>query len=471
MAGLTTFAIAYDNSTASEGNDRLSSSFTMVIDMYGNIVSLAPTMHDLQDGGLHANDYHFIAFKPYELDPSYMMGVVDSGTTEYGPAYLWNWKEDKAKKYVPLMDGNMYINCHDIQVRMRKNETSDAFWVPKTSPSRDGIELVGQDGTTVMSYLWNLDYVSDPNHVQLIEEDTVAIVSSRITNSVLRIRLGTSARDSVIEWIMNGHNSTVELYDEFGTLYKGGNSPDWLFESQHNAEYMGDDLIYLVDDTERDTALGKGITSSKLNASSVMIIRVKNSTESGDYVGRVVWRYDLGVEMGIYGDFDKLFTGNALAAYWNQHPATAYIDAQAFVEEITMDKEVAWSAHIYGNNTMKGGQGMEGDVMAGWRIYSAERFYERPTISHITCDDSAAKNAWVTFKVHNNFRENNLKPGSYSVTSSNGDHTTSGTFNFHPYWSDNDLEVSVKGANVECDGLVIEVTNHFDQSTSKTVKG
>ena len=86
MAGLTTFAIAYDNSTASEGNDMLSSSFTMVIDMYGNIVSLAPTMYDLQDVG---GDYHFIAFKPYELDPSYMMGVADSGTTEYGPAYLW----------------------------------------------------------------------------------------------------------------------------------------------------------------------------------------------------------------------------------------------------------------------------------------------------------------------------------------------------------------------------------------------
>ena len=32
---------------------------------------------------------HFIALKPYELDPSYMIGVADMGTTEHGPAYLW----------------------------------------------------------------------------------------------------------------------------------------------------------------------------------------------------------------------------------------------------------------------------------------------------------------------------------------------------------------------------------------------
>jgi len=114
------------------------------------------------------------------------------------------------------------------------------------------IEPDGTDGTVLKEYLWDHWFVNDPNHVQLIEEDTVAIVSSRVNNCVLRVRLGTGTDDSEIEWIMNGKNSTMLLYDFNGTVYE----PDgaYLFESQHNAEYMGDDMYYVVNDGERIAA-------------------------------------------------------------------------------------------------------------------------------------------------------------------------------------------------------------------------
>jgi len=197
-----------------------------------------------------------------------------------------------------------------------------------------------------------------------------------------------------------------------------------------------------------------------------MIIKVKsaNLTEASEYnySAHVIWEYDLGLSMDIYGDFDKLFTGNALAAYWNDGRNTPDIEAQAFIEELTMDKQVAWSCHIFGNNSFK-----DGNELGGWRVYSAERFYERPTISHIACEEED-ETAKVKFNVHNNFRENNLKPGNFSVTSSDGLDVTSGTFNFHPYWSDNNLEVSVAGGS-GCEGISIEVTNHFGQSTTKNI--
>ena len=257
----------------------------------------------------------------------------------------------------------------------------------------------------------------------------------------------------------------------------------YLFESQHNGEYMGDNTYYLVNDGERvAAATGGSISSSKLNSSSLMIIKVKSdSTDASgyNYSAHVIWEYDLGLSMGVYGDFDKLFTGNALAAYWNGewcvrgvvcgawcahstlfvalpistsrfthsdsselhrtvlvvvrarrtlllvsnevHPLvkltplspfpdgrnTPDIDAQAFIEELTMDKQVAWSCHIFGNNSAK-----DLNPSHGWRLYSAERFYERPTISHIACEEED-ETAKVKFNVHNNFRENNLKPGEW----------------------------------------------------------
>mmetsp|Transcript_99555 Transcript_99555/g.284604 ORF Transcript_99555/g.284604 Transcript_99555/m.284604 type:complete len:270 (-) Transcript_99555:983-1792(-) len=111
MEGNTLFSLMYNNQTQATFDastnysfeyDTFSSAFQIVIDMYGNIVSIAPTMYDLADGAWTGLDMHFIALKPYELDPSYMIGVADTGSTEYGPAYLWNWKGDRAKKYIQL---------------------------------------------------------------------------------------------------------------------------------------------------------------------------------------------------------------------------------------------------------------------------------------------------------------------------------------------------------------------------------
>merc|ERR1711907_239677 len=104
-----------------------------------------------------------------------------------------------------------------------------------------------------------------------------------------------------------------------------------------------------------------------------------------------------------------------------------------------MAKEVAWSCHIWGNNSAD-----KMDNLHGWRVYSAERFYLRPTISALSCTGDPEKTlAAVQFTVHNAFRENNLYAGSYRVTSADGTASTEGDFNFAPYWGDTPISVEL----------------------------
>ena len=61
---------------------------------------------------------------------------------------------------------------------------------------------------------------------------------------------------------------------------------------------------------------------------------------------------------------------------------TPDIQAQATLLEVTESKEVAWSLHVFGNNT-----GKKSYTDHGWMVYSAERFYTAPVISHLSCSE------------------------------------------------------------------------------------
>ena len=108
---------------------------------------------------------------------------------------------------------------------------------------RRGFGKLVNAGHYIETHLFDSTYVSDPNHVQLIEEESVCILSSRETNAVLRIEITSDS--STIKWVMGGANGTMDLYDDDGTLYEPGTL---LFTGQHNAEYFGDDQYYIFDD-------------------------------------------------------------------------------------------------------------------------------------------------------------------------------------------------------------------------------
>ena len=60
---------------------------------------------------------------------------------------------------------------------------------------------------------------------------------------------------------------------------------------------------------------GEVIIADDKNSSSLMVVQVKWDSDSSTYSGHVKWRYNTKVFTAYYGDFDRLLTGNSLAAF------------------------------------------------------------------------------------------------------------------------------------------------------------
>jgi len=279
------------------------------------------------------------------------------------------------------------------------------------------------------------------------------------------------------EWIMGGDNSTMDMFDEDGRVVPA-QSPESqnVFYGQHNAEYMGDDKYYLFNDGDNIQGSKDNIDTRVENSSSLMIIQLKyDETKAGtteEFTGHVVWKYDLGVYTQFYGDHDRLLTGNSLGTFWNSYRNGPGVQAQSYLLEVTESKEVAWSLKVYGNNTAKK------DINShGWLVYSSERFYEKPTISHVSCKEfttPAGPSITMYFTVHNNFRQNNLYEGTYYLNNPSHEPPSGetevdykGTFNFVPYWQDTKLEATWESVGT-CDGTTITVENQWGQRANTT---
>uniref|UniRef100_A0A7S2B1F0 Uncharacterized protein n=2 Tax=Florenciella parvula TaxID=236787 RepID=A0A7S2B1F0_9STRA len=429
--------------------------------MRGDVVSITPTYYDLQ------SKYHFVALKPYPLDTDYMMGTVDIEKTQKGPVYLWNWRKNQPKEFVQLTPEGEVYDCHDLNW----NVGGDGFWV---TTGDDGFSQYEQKtGTQIAEIKFSHYLVNDPNHLQMIDTDSFAILSSRGSNSILKINVNTQQA----KWIMGGQNSSMDMYDEYGRLVPAHSPEDeGVFFGQHNAEYMGDDKYYLFNDGDNIAGSKDNVDVRAQNASSLMIIKVVyNESARGttqEFTGHVVWRYDLGVYTQFYGDHDRLMNGNSLGTFWNSVRNAPGVQAQSYLLEVTEGKEVAWSLKVYGNNTAKK------DINShGWLVYSSERFYEKPTISRVSCKEfttPAGPSITVYFTAHNNFRQNNVYQGTYFL--SNPSHLPGvnetevdlkGTFDFVPYWQDTKIEVTWENVGT-CDGTTITVENQWGQRTNTT---
>ena len=67
---------------------------------------------------------------------------------------------------------------------------------------------------------------SDINHVQLVQEDTIAYVSSRMTDAIYK--LNVTSGETI--WIAGGSRGEFDLYDLQGRNYSKGDS---LWYGQH----------------------------------------------------------------------------------------------------------------------------------------------------------------------------------------------------------------------------------------------
>eukprot|EP00618_Florenciella_parvula_P035877 CAMPEP_0119512872 /NCGR_PEP_ID=MMETSP1344-20130328/31132_1 /TAXON_ID=236787 /ORGANISM="Florenciella parvula, Strain CCMP2471" /LENGTH=613 /DNA_ID=CAMNT_0007550041 /DNA_START=12 /DNA_END=1853 /DNA_ORIENTATION=+ len=442
MDGYTAFSMQMKNQSG-----LYSASYNIVIDMRGHLVSISPVMHHL------GHDYHMISFKPYSHDPDYFLGSVDVEATQSGPSYLWKWTrypEDKPE-YVKLMDGTE-TDCHDVSNAYE----GDFLWA--TCDDKGICKYNAADGDKKETHKY--DVVYGPNHAQMLEKDSIAIISSRITNAIVKVNVTS---DEVL-WVAGGPNGTMDLIDEDGKHFEAGKMDLW--KGQHNVEYLGNDEYAMFDDESNVNWSGDEETQ-EAQYSRLLIVKI-NEAES---TATVKWSYGVGAYTPIYGDNDKMPTGNMLGTMWVGDMACkdwekqckhscdcSYYPYDAEIMEVDrVTKETALSVRIRSNTTWK-----EATTWAGWSIYSAERIYKEPLLYRVSCEKGKVTDTtrFLTFYTHNSFKQYNKAPGKYRIKDADENTVSEGYFDFNPYWDLKKMEVT---ADLDsCNGRV-EVENQWGQ--------
>ena len=160
-------------------------------------------------------------------------------------------------------------------------------------------------------------------------------------------------------------------------------------------------------------------------------------------------RYDTKIYSQIYGDNDRLPSGNMLASMWQSDEYT--FPWAARVLEIDRETDgVAMQMDVYDDETTSTGK-----VVSGWYLYSVERFYTKPLVYNIQCagDDVTCRAAsesaseargerrertgrtrggtvsFYRFDTHDTYARSSKYTGKYLVTADDGTETR-GTFDF-----------------------------------------
>lgn len=322
------------------------------------------------------NSTHIDAIKP--LDSESFLVAGNDNDEEQGSTYIWYWKRDE----LITISGTLLVDSHDLQW------SPFGYWVPTIK----GFDLL-KEGRVLRSYK---TMVGDINHVQLLHNDTAALISDRSNSAVYYYNLLTEE----VEWILKG-----------------------LFRGQHNAEYFGDG-IYVFDNNW-------GGDYSRL-------LTIQD--------GEIVWEYKLPGYSEVFGDNDRLPTGNVLATWWPKDINAATGPADVNIIEVTRAKEIAWEMSV---GTGCDTNNCTRDYRKGWKIYSADRFYGTPLVYNVTCSNEVS---FVTQNVH---KENVYSEGRVILK---GEHV----FHWLPYWQ----PTSVTFHFPYTGSFTMIVINQFGQSTT-----
>ena len=134
------------------------------------------------------------------------------------------------------------------------------------------------------------------------------------------------------------------------------------------------------------------------------------------------WEFMTGSYTPVYGDNDRLPSGNLLGSFWfsdydiieeEERDAYEQFDARA-MEIVRSTKLRAWSVSAQGALCNKGT--CDNSVRGEWRMYSVERFYTAPLVHSVACSGGQ-----LTFKSHNNFKQARVRPPPSSSSSSDDD--------------------------------------------------
>ena len=414
--------------TAASGSV-MTAGWLVVMDLYGNIVKISSTLGALiGTANVTAHKmYNPVALKPIN-STHFITAFGKTGANLVGPRFLWNWCTDE---YTELAGGN-------------DNDAHDINW------SYDGNRFWQMDGDTELKE-WEAygtgravdrvktHHMSDPNHAQLCEDDTVAYISSRMTDGIVKVNVTTGD----VIWTLGGRHGDYDIVDFDGTRYSSGVR---LWVGQHNAEYFGDSE-YCMFDNELQTG-----------NNSRMLCVVLDEVNEYAYLS---WEYEFNENSPHFGDNDRLPTGNMLGCYWPDTQLYGSVEYDERAVEITRPGgEIAWQLEVMGAVCTATEGECDRSTGDGWTFYSIERFYTAPLVYNLTCSVGT-----LSFSTHNNFKQSNPSPARYALSGALGS-LGSGTFDFTPHWRDTFVSVDASGLDGDVN---LTVTNTWGDETTKIV--
>ncbi len=318
----------------------------------------------------------------------------------------------------------------------------------------------------------------DVNHAQLLENDTQALISEHGSSQIIWYNFTHHNLDKrSVVFTIGGDDGTWPIVDfDHSVQWPPGTS---VWKGQHNAEYMGEDEIWMMDN------LGLG------NVSRLLIARLDHA----NHKVYLEWEYNLGVKTHDFGDADPTPSGNVLGAFWASKwgPKTRLGgSAQAGLVEVTRDsKEVAWQLLVQGFECSSSNgicdhcdsdddddfddfrhDKLDDDSavsdVGGWLIYSAERFYTRPVLpSPNSKNRPHCHDGQLYFTVFNSYKQSTRFPGYFEVKEDkdNGEILAAGDFMFKAHWRPTEVKTSIS-----YDGLVqLKVTNQRGRSVTQSL--
>ena len=185
--------VAFDMCYQDDASSGIVASYLVVMDLYGTIRQIHPTYHDDDVAAARAQ-------------AQVGLGAARRRrrrTSLSGRRATCNWRND-----TELIADRQTGDAHDIQV----GASGDTLWQP------DLDEYDYSTGDPISSA--QIHDTMDINHVQLIEDDAVAIISSRMTSSIVKVETS----DDAVRWTLGGEYGTVPIVDLDGTEYSAGSS-------------------------------------------------------------------------------------------------------------------------------------------------------------------------------------------------------------------------------------------------------
>ena len=361
-----------------------------------------------------------------------------------GHAFKWDWRRDEYAR----IGGDAEYGCHDINWSADP-ATAGAVWITGSSYDACGrasknanVSLVDVatgaargPGTVASGYGL---CEADVNHAQLLDGDTSALFSLRLADAVSKVatRDGGAAR----AWTIGGEHGEWPIEDlARGVTYPPGAT---VWKGQHNAEYMGEDEVWMFDN------LGLG------NESRMLIVALNESARTA----RLVWEHRIGALANIYGDCDPTPAGNVLGSYWRRAygNATPADEVQAGVVEVSRATgEVAWDLRIYGRACPDGecASWMNGEDAlrsTSWMMFSVERFYEAPVLPSVvrprvgaTIRPPSCDGGVLTFTAWNTFKVSSRRRGTFElVARATRRPLAAGDFAFEAHWRPTNVSVA-----------------------------